>query len=67
MIGKRTAMALLLAVVLCLMIGALADQAYAQRRGQEEEPVAPKQGPTKVQMGLGIGSVIVAIAVLKFL
>ena len=66
---KRTGFALcILCLVLCVTMTVVADDAAAQgiireEKVKEKDPDAP----TKFQMIIGIGSVFVMIAVMKFL
>lgn len=55
----------MLCLVLCLAIAMAADVADAQAK--KEEKAEKPDGPTKLQMALGIGSVIVMIGVVKWL
>lgn len=58
----------ILCLVLCAMMTVVADDATAQEIIREEKAIEKDpDAPTKFQMIIGIGSVFVMIAVVKFL
>ncbi len=62
---KRVGFALcILCLVLCVMMTVVADDAEAQ---DDDDKKKDADGPTKLQMIVGIGSIFVMIAVVKFL
>ncbi len=83
MTAKRIIVLCAALVVVCIGLGSLPDDVYAQRDSAYAEDGGgltqrkglatgnPNEGkgvpPTKVQMGLGIGSVIIMIIVVKWL
>jgi len=75
---KRLVLALMLCVLLCLIMAGAAEQARAATGDQDlasktgtdifkRKKDPEKKGASKLQMGVGIGSVIVMVIVMKYL
>lgn len=73
MTKKPLLMTFALCVAVCLVLAVFVDLADAQGRSGIDKKEAEKKGdkdserPSKLQMGLGIGSIFVMIAVVKWL
>ena len=79
---KRIFSALMLLIFVCVMVGLVVDDALAQRSGASSGDTLERKGlsgllqgkggdddraPTKFQKWLGLGSLVVAVLVIKYL
>lgn len=65
--SRKIARIAICALLLCLILAAVIETAEAGPAGQKGQTQPDSKSPTKAQMMLGVGSVIVAIIVLKWL
>ena len=70
MTAKRLAQAGIICLALCMLFAVALDDAHAQKmvRGVLQEEVKEKEpdGPTKLQMVIGVGSMILMIGIVKW-